>query len=91
MPVMSHLPSRRKAGRGFFFYPLLVFQMALLVIFSETSQNIFFAAHAALLSFCSGGYSFQNGGRWGAAARGEKVPWMTKSTYKGFKTFIGAQ
>ena len=52
---------------------------------------IFLAAHAALLSFCSGGYSFQNGGRWGAAARGEKVPWMTKSTYKGSKTFIGAQ
>lgn len=42
MPVMSHLPSRRKAGRGFPFHPLLVFQMALLAIFSETSQKHFF-------------------------------------------------
>ena len=87
----SHLPSRRKAGRGFPFHPLLVFQMPLLAIFSEISQKIFFAAHAALLSFCSGGCSFQNEGRRRAAAHGEEVPWMTKSTYKGFKTFIGAQ
>ena len=42
MPVMSHLPSRRKAGRGFPFHPLLVFQMPLLAIFSEISQKYFF-------------------------------------------------
>ncbi|RGV98535.1 hypothetical protein DWV97_01900 [Ruminococcus sp. AF14-10] len=59
--------------------------MALLAIFREFLKNIFFAAHAALLSSCSGGCSFQNGGRWGAAAHGEEVPWMTKSTYKGVK------
>ena len=38
----SHLPSRRKAGRGFPFHPLLVFQMPLLAIFSEISQKYFF-------------------------------------------------
>ena len=43
----SHLPSRWKAGRGFLFHPLLVFQMPLLAIFSEISQKYFFAAHAA--------------------------------------------
>ena len=41
--------------------------------------------------FCSVLRSNPNEGRRGAAAHGEEVPWMTKSTYKGFKTFIGAQ
>ena len=37
----SHLPSRRKAGRGFPFHPLLVFQMPLLAIFSRLMLRSF--------------------------------------------------
>jgi len=51
---------------------------------------IFLAAYAALLSFCSGGYSFQNEGRRGAAAHGEKVPGTTKSAHTGIKACMGA-
>ena len=35
--------------------------------------------------FCSVLRSNPNGERRGAAAHGEEVPWMTKSTYKGVK------
>ena len=53
-------------------------------------KNIFLADHAALLSFCSGGCSFQNEGRRGTAAHGEKVPETTKSANTGIKACMGA-
>lgn len=97
MPVMVfkvHVLTSLRAGRQVVvspFTPYWFSKWPFWPFFRKLLKNIFFAAHAALLSFCSGGCSFQNEGRRGAAARGEKVPWMTKSTYKGSKTFIGAQ
>ena len=97
MPVMVfkvHVLTSLRAGRQVVvspFTPYWFSKWPFWPFFRKLLKNIFFAAHAALLSSCSGGCSFQNEGRWGAAARGEKVPWMTKSTYKGSKTFIGAQ
>ena len=80
VPVMVfkvHFLTSLRAGRQVVvspFTPYWFSKCPFWPFFRKLLKNTFFAAHAALLSFCSGGCSFQNEGRRGAAAHGEKVP-----------------
>ena len=97
MPVMVfkvHVLTSLRAGRQAVvssFTPYWFSKHPFWPVLRKFLKNFFSGFISPLLLFCWDGHSFQNGGRWGAAAHGEEVPWMTKSTYKGSKTFIGAQ
>jgi hypothetical protein len=96
VPVMVfkvHFLTSLRAGRQVVvspFTPYWFSKCPFWPFFRKFLKNIFFAAHAALLSSCSGGCSFQNEGRRGAAAHGEKVPGTTKSAHTGIKACMGA-
>ena len=96
MPVMVfkvHVLTSLHAGRQAVvssFTPYWFFNWPFWPVLRKFLKNFFSGFISPLLLFCWDGHSFQKERR-GATAHGEEVPWMTKSTYKGFKTFIGAQ
>ena len=58
---------------------------------TEIMVVVFRGDKQSFVVFCLMSRENPNEGRRGSAARCEEVPWMIKSTYKGFKTFISAQ